>query len=127
MTRGPVWIHHYSDGVVKVVLDRPEKANALSATMLEALIAAMDEVAQAGARAMILTGTGKVFSAGADLAHAAGGLAVSPLWERLSGAVAALPCLTVAALNGTVAGGGCGMALASTSASRRRARRFFIP
>ena len=41
MTRGPVWIHHYSDGVVKVVLDRPEKANALSATMLEALIAAM--------------------------------------------------------------------------------------
>ena len=127
MTRGPVWIHHYSDGVVKVVLDRPEKANALSAAMLEALIAAMDDVAQAGARAMILTGTGKVFSAGADLAHAAGGLAVSQLWERLSGAVAALPCLTVAALNGTVAGGGCGMALACDIRIAAAGAQIFYP
>ena len=40
------------------------------------------------------------------------GLALSPVWERLSGAVAALPCLTIAALNGSVAGGAMGMVLA---------------
>ena len=55
---------------------------------------------------------GKVFSAGADLEAARAGLATSPLWERLSGQIAALPCLTIAALNGTLAGGAMGMALA---------------
>ena len=50
---------------------------------------------------LVLTGAGKVFSAGADLDAAKAGLATSPLWERLSGAIAALPGLTIAALNGT--------------------------
>lgn len=53
-----------------------------------------------------------MFSAGADLDAVRAGLATSPLWERLSGAIAAHPGLTVAALNGTVAGGAMGMALA---------------
>ncbi len=61
---------------------------------------------------LILTGTGKVFSAGADLDEARSGLATSDVWERLSGALAALPCLKVAALNGTLAGGANGMVLA---------------
>ncbi|RVT82155.1 enoyl-CoA hydratase/isomerase family protein [Rhodobacteraceae bacterium CCMM004] len=93
-----------------LTLDRPDKANALTGPMLEALIEGLDAAAEA--RAVILTGTGRVFSAGMDLEAASGGLATSPLWERLSGAIAALPCLTVAALNGTVAGGALGMVLA---------------
>ena len=64
------------------------------------------------ARVFVLTGAGKVFSAGADLDAARAGLATSPVWERLSGAIAALPGLSIAALNGTVAGGATGMALA---------------
>lgn len=93
-----------------VTLNRPDKANALTAVMLEDLI----EIAirATDARGLILTGTGKVFSAGADLDEAAAGLAILPLWEQLSAAISALPCLTVAALNGTVAGGANGMALA---------------
>lgn len=99
------------DGILTLTLDRPDKANSLTAGMLSDLIAAV-----AGAhdlRMLILTGAGaKVFSAGADLDEARAGLATSPLWEDLSAAVAALPCLTVAALNGTLAGGAFGMALA---------------
>lgn len=98
------------DGLWTLRLNRPDKANALTAEMLGQLV---DAVAQAStARALILTGVGKVFSAGADLDEARAGLATSPLWEDLSGALAALPCLKIAALNGTLAGGANGMALA---------------
>jgi enoyl-CoA hydratase len=99
------------DGALRIVtLDRPDKANALTASMLADLVTA---VRGAGAaRALILTGVGKVFSAGADLDAARAGLATSPLWEDLSGAIAAFPGLSIAALNGTVAGGAMGMTLA---------------
>ena len=100
-----------ADGLWTVTLDRPDKANALTEAMLTEL-AGIAEAADGEARAVILTGAGKVFSAGADLDAARAGLATSPVWERLSGALAALPCLTVAALNGTVAGGAMGMVLA---------------
>lgn len=97
-------------GLCTLRLNRPDKANALTPEMLEQLIVAVGDAAEA--RALILTGTGKVFSAGADLDAARAGLATSPLWEELSGTLAALPCLKIAALNGTLAGGANGMALA---------------
>ena len=99
-----------ASGLWIATLDRPDKANALTAEMLERL-AEIAEDAQS-ARALVLTGAGKVFSAGMDLEAAASGLAVSDVWERLSGALAALPGLTICALNGTLAGGAMGMALA---------------
>lgn len=97
-------------GLWIVLLNRPDKANALTENMLHELT----EIAESAkdARAVIFTGAGKVFSAGADLDAARAGLATSPLWERLSAAVAALPGLTIAALNGTLAGGANGLALA---------------
>ena len=106
-----------SEGRLTLALDRPEKANALTRDMLLGLAeaveaAAVEAEAGAGDRVLILTGTGKVFSAGADLDAAKAGLATDPLWERLSGAIAGFPGLTIAALNGTLAGGACGMALA---------------
>ncbi|MGB3280186.1 MAG: enoyl-CoA hydratase/isomerase family protein, partial [Pseudorhodobacter sp.] len=55
------------------------------------------------------------------------GLATSPVWERLSGAIAALPCLTIAALNGTLAGGAMGMALACDLRLAVPAAKFFYP
>mgnify|MGYP000132328674 CR=1 FL=1 len=100
------------EGLWTVTLDRPDKANALTSAMLEDLVRIAGEAAQGAAHALVLTGTCKVFSAGADLDEARAGLAVSPLWEELSRALARLPCLTVAALNGTLAGGAFGMALA---------------
>jgi len=73
------------------------------------------------------TGVGKVFSAGADLDAARAGLATSPLWEELSGAIARSPAMTVAALNGTLAGGACGMALACDIRIAADHAKFFYP
>lgn len=97
-------------GLWTVTINRPHKANSLTYDMLSEL-ADIAEAAQ-DARALILTGAGKVFSAGMDLDVAKTDLPTSPVWERLSGALAALPGLSIAALNGTVAGGAMGMVLA---------------
>ena len=112
-------------GLWLVTLNRPDKANSLTAAMLEELA----DIAEAAreAQVLILTGRGKVFSAGADLEAARAGLATSPLWERLSGAIAALPGLSIAALNGTLAGGAMGMALACDLRIAVPDAKFFYP
>lgn len=102
-TEGGLWL---------LRLNRPEKANSLTREMLATLADEVERAGRTGARAVILTGAGKVFSAGADLDEARAGLATDGVWERLSGAIAAAPFLTIAALNGTLAGGAMGMALA---------------
>lgn len=112
-------------GIWTVTLIRPDKANALTEDMLIKLCEIMESAGEA--RAVILTGHGKVFSAGADLEAARAGLAVSDLWERLSGAIAALPGLTIAALNGTLAGGAMGMALACDIRIAVPTAKFFYP
>lgn len=109
-----------------VTLNRPEKANALTRGMLEALCAAADE-AEGKAKALVLTGAGRAFSAGMDLEEAGTGLATDPVWEALSSRIAALPCLTIAALNGTLAGGAFGMALACDLRVAVPQARFFYP
>ena len=113
-------------GLWTATIARPDKANSLTAEMLETL-AGFAEDAAAGARALVLTGEGKVFSAGADLDEARAGLATSPLWERLSDAIAQAPILTIAALNGTLAGGAFGMALACDLRLAVPGAKFFYP
>lgn len=114
------------DGALMVLrLARPEKANALTEAMLHSLAEAV--TAARDARALILTGEGRVFSAGADLDAMRDGLATSPHWERLSGALAAFPGLSIAALNGTLAGGAFGMALACDLRIAVPEARFFYP
>jgi len=119
-------IHCNQDGGTwTVTIDRPDKAGALTREMLTEL-ADIAEAAQA-AKLFILTGTGPVFSAGADLEAARAGLATDPVWERLSDAIAALPGLSIAALNGTVAGGAFGMVLACDLRIAVPAAKFFYP
>ncbi|UWQ74632.1 enoyl-CoA hydratase/isomerase family protein [Leisingera sp. M658] len=113
------------NGLWTLTVNRPDKANSLTEAMLTEL-AEIAERAQE-ARGLILTGTGKVFSAGADLDEARTGLATSPVWERLSNAVASIPCLKVAALNGTLAGGANGMVLACDIRIAVPSARFFYP
>lgn len=112
-------------GVWTVTINRPDKANSLTPAMLTDL---RDIARDAqSARGFIITGAGRVFSAGADLDAAREGLATSPLWEELSSAIAALPCLSVAALNGTLAGGANGMALACDIRIAVQGAKVFYP
>ncbi|MDE3081689.1 MAG: enoyl-CoA hydratase/isomerase family protein [Paracoccaceae bacterium] len=114
-------------GLHRLILNRPEKANSLTREMLLALEAGVAEATKAGAKVLVLTGRGKVFSAGADLDEARAGLAIDPVWERVSAAVAACPGLSIAALNGTLAGGAMGMALACDLRIAVAGARVFYP
>lgn len=112
-----------------ITLNRPDKANALTSGMLRELV----EIVRDGAKdpqvsALILTGAGKVFSAGADLEEIrTTDLAISPVWEELSGAIAGTPVPAIAALNGSLAGGAMGMALACDMRIAVPSAKFFYP
>ena len=111
-----------------VTLDRPDKANSLTAKMLSDLADTFDAARVNKVPVLVLTGQGKVFSAGADLNEVKEGtLATDPVWERASGALAAFPGLSLCALNGTLAGGAFGVALACDMRLCVPEAKFFYP
>src|ERR671938_119967 len=60
--------YEVADGVLTVTLDRPERLNAFTPVMLEELIEAFDRAdADDEVRAIVVTGAGRAFCAGADL------------------------------------------------------------
>lgn len=112
-----------SAGVATLTLNRPQMLNALHVGVISEMIDAVDRVRDEGsARALLMTGAGRGFSSGADLAGGGGGARGSgpvdagkvlethfnPLLERLF----ALPIPFVTAVNGPAAGAGCSYALA---------------
>ena len=115
------------DGLCQLWLARADKANALTEGMLESIAKAATDAAQQGARALILCGEGKVFSAGADLEGMKAGLGTSSAWGRAADALTAFPGPTIAALNGTLAGGAMGVALACDMRIAVPTANFFYP
>lgn len=94
-----------------LTLARPEKMNALSADLVEALIAAMDDAATQGAQVIVLRGDGRNFSAGFDFgdweSQSEGDLLLRFVRiETLLQRVAASPCLTVGLAHGRNFGAG---------------------
>lgn len=114
-------------GARVLVLDRADKANALTRAMLAELDAQVARAVAEGVAVLVITGKGKVFSAGADLEGMAQGLGQAPEWEVLSGRIAGFAGFTVAALNGTLAGGAFGMALACDCRVAVPGAEFFYP
>jgi len=120
-----ITLKKHKNAVWEIRINRPEKANSLSSEMLEELLAIIEKANSA--RGIILTGQGKTFSSGADLSEVKSGLATSPIWEKLSLSLKELNCVTIAALNGTVAGGAFGMILACDIRICVPSSKFFYP
>jgi len=104
--------------VATLTLNRPDNLNALNAAMLDEMKKAVESLPAAGARALLLTGAGRGFSSGADLASGGGlpddvGAALEAHFNPLVEALFALPLPVVAAVNGPCAGAGCSLALAA--------------
>lgn len=104
--------------VATLTLNRPDSLNALSAGLLDEMRAAIESLPGSGARALLLTGAGRGFSSGADLASGGGlpadvGAALEAHYNPLVEALFALPLPVVAAVNGPAAGAGCSLALAA--------------
>jgi 2-(1,2-epoxy-1,2-dihydrophenyl)acetyl-CoA isomerase len=105
-------------GYRQITLNRPERLNALTVEMADALIAALDAAqADDGCRAVLLTGAGRGFCAGQDLTAiiGAGSAAIRDLLDRYNPLIRRLRGLrlpVVCAVNGIAAGAGANLALA---------------
>lgn len=107
------------DGVRTVMLNRPERRNAMTPEMREELIAAMEEAGAArSCRVVLFTGAGEAFCSGLDLTHLQG-MATRGAEEhrrdaeriaRLFRTLYELPKPTIAAVQGPAIAGGTGLA-----------------
>ncbi len=104
-----------NDGDVAIFTVRHGKANALDIELCEDLAKCFEDVRSSDARAVVVTGQGRMFSAGVDLVRLSSGgadyvRAFLPALHRLYDAVFFYPKPVVAAINGHAIAGGCVLA-----------------
>ncbi|MEA4994169.1 MAG: enoyl-CoA hydratase-related protein [Oscillibacter sp.] len=110
--------YEVKDGVGIAAINRPEALNALNSTVIEELSALVNEIENDKAlRALVITGEGRSFVAGADIAEQcpldlAGGRAWGRRGSALFRRIELLEIPTIAAVNGFALGGGCELAMA---------------
>ncbi len=106
--------------VGRILLTQPAKRNALSAVMWRQLLGCLEEAAETPAlKALVITGDGEHFAAGADIsefetlyATPESSKAISFTIAQALEAVAIFPKPTIAKIRGACVGGGCGIAMA---------------
>lgn len=105
------------DGVAEVVLDAPERRNALTLDDLRELDDAYRRAAEAGVRALLLRGEGRTFCAGRDIATVEPAADDVPAYlgavEAVMRRIAGFPAPTFAAVQGAALGVGLGLAIAT--------------
>lgn len=123
-----------TDGIATVTINRPEKNNAISAEMRADFRVLADELyANEAVRVVILTGTGKAFSVGADVSvfdtewTTPAFRANTRLLTNFLNDLEALEKPVIAGVNGTCVGGGLELALACDLRLAARSARFGLP
>jgi enoyl-CoA hydratase len=107
-----------ADRIATITVNRPDKLNALNDALMAELSLAIDEaVRRADVRGVLLTGAGRAFVAGADIAELADQTAVegkarAERGQRTFRKFEQSPKPTIAAVNGFALGGGCELAMA---------------
>ncbi|MGA2181412.1 MAG: enoyl-CoA hydratase-related protein [Bryobacteraceae bacterium] len=110
-----------SENIARIVLNRPEKRNALDGALVEKIGKALaDAAADPGVRVVVLTGAGPDFCSGADLAELRAMAGNGPLENMAAAralgdlflAIRRHRCPVVAAVRGRALAGGCGLATA---------------
>ncbi len=121
MSQSPHVSVEKTDGVGRVVMDRPDRHNAMDPEMAEAIATNLELLADDdGVRCIVLTGSGHTFNTGADLSALEGDESDESAIDEIAGPLHAsvrtmttAPKPIVTGINGIVAGGGLGLALAS--------------
>jgi enoyl-CoA hydratase len=116
MSEEPLVLVEHHDRVATVTLNRPQQLNALSDAMLGAAVGALRELdADEHVLAIVLTGAGRAFAAGADVGELARADPIAhyegrrgDLWD----AIRAVRTPLIAAVSGYCLGGGCELAMA---------------
>lgn len=136
-------IHFQTEGAVATIsLNQGDRMNPLDDDVIHGLVAAVEQVRNdKGVRAVILTGRGRGFSVGADLAHyrrlidqpdpdKSLGQYVGDLMAQMNPVVQSLkelPVPVLCAINGVAAGGGVGLALAGDLVIAAKSAYFYLP
>jgi enoyl-CoA hydratase/carnithine racemase len=119
--------------VARLTLERPQARNALSRSMADALDAALARLAtMEEIRTVVVAGRGRSFCAGADISEMP---TLSPgeaetlagRWQRIMDGFAALPQVTIAAVQGHALGGGLMIAIAQDLRVAEASARFGLP
>ena len=130
----------WQDGIAVLRLQREETLNALDSEMMAAWRSALDQAVERGAKAIVVTGRGRAFSAGGDVRWFARSAergsevlraeiaqAMEDEGNPLAQAMRDCPVPTVAAVNGACAGGAVGLVLLCDIVVAARSAFFLLP
>src|SRR6185503_19900185 len=119
--------------IATLTVNRPEKLNALNASVIGALGEAIDDVrGRDDVAGIILTGAGRAFIAGADISELTGltaraGQTLARRGQEVSRRFETCPKPVIAAVNGFALGGGCELAMACHIRIAAEAAKFGQP